>query len=141
MPQWCGFWGVWEMRDHLFVGCAGDLYDTRVANWSSKPLRQVFSYHYPQFNGTALFKATLRAGAYTNLGGYPIYFICENGDTLHHSCARKHAKEHIREIREQDDSRIIGCAVNYEDNDLYCDHCNEPIESAYENARSIVGED
>ena len=83
---------------------------------------------------------TLKPIKYAWPGGYPVYYLAERGwrdietgilDWAHHnreidtccaSCASK-ASEY--------DLILIGQEANYEDTELYCDVCNERIESAY----------
>lgn len=47
-------------------------------------------------------------------GGYPLYYVCQDGETL---C--------------QGQWLIVGQEVNYEDDSLFCDHCNAKVEAAY----------
>ena len=66
-------------------------------------------------------------------GGYPLFAITNDGGCLCHKCV----KDNYRIIREsqRDDCRdgwqVEAIEVNYEDSNLYCDHCNDTIESAY----------
>lgn len=66
-------------------------------------------------------------------GGYPRFLVMTDGAALCHKCAKS-------EFRLVCESALTGardgwnpaCAdVNWEDTSLYCDHCNEQIESAY----------
>jgi len=55
-------------------------------------------------------------------GGYPLYYLTRDGDTVCSSCAS----------REIDHSQAaIATDVNWEDPSLYCDDCNQRIASAY----------
>jgi hypothetical protein len=49
------------------------------------------------------------------------------------SCCRKEYKQISYAVRHQlrDGWQVEGFDINLEDTDLLCDHCNEPIESAY----------
>ncbi len=60
-------------------------------------------------------------------GGYPIFYITEDGGVLCPDCAN------TEDTTDTDDPqwRIVGAEVNYEDPELYCDNCNGRIESAY----------
>lgn len=66
-------------------------------------------------------------------GGYPTYFITRDGAALCHKCGTKEAPRIITSIRDNDRDgwNVAACVINYEDTDLYCDHCNQQIESAY----------
>ena len=59
-------------------------------------------------------------------GGYPIFYICDDG-ALCPDCAN----EHGHTDPPNDDFRIFENAINWEDDSLFCDHCNAQIESAY----------
>ena len=80
-----------------------------------------------------MFDATLKNGAYTQMGGYPKYFITSDGDTLSFEAARKNARLIREAIKENsnDGWRVVACDINYE-NLLYCCHTNKQIESAYD---------
>jgi hypothetical protein len=122
------------MKPHFFVSSAGgDLFDTRAIHWSHlAPLRKSFRYHSRLIETPAQFKATLRAGSTTDLGGYPLYFVCDDGATLCFKCARIEARTIIADIGTNDMGgwNVVGCEVNYE-SAIQCEHCNESIASAY----------
>lgn len=82
---------------------------------------------------TADFKRDVRAGKYTSIGCYPVFFLCSDGGVLCPTCARKEAKQIIGAILDGDSSgwRVVAHDANWEDPELMCDHCNERIESAY----------
>jgi hypothetical protein len=119
--------------DHLFKSYSGELHDTRDPQWSSKPLRAIYSQGYGDIRTTAEYKAVLRHGPHAFPGGYPLYLICSDGAALCFSCGRKELRNILEAIRDKDRSgwRVVACDINYEDTDLYCDHCSKPIESAY----------
>lgn len=91
----------------------------------------------PLINSTLEFKHALRAGPYAWPGGYPLFFICDDGGALCCKCARSEAWRIMSSIRDRkynapsDGWRVIGQDVNWEDSELDCDHCNSRIESAY----------
>lgn len=79
------------------------------------------------------FDRALENGPYTWPGGYPIYFLMSDGETLDFDAATSEA-EAIREaIRENDNSgwRVVACDINWEDDELYCAHSGRKIPSAY----------
>lgn len=55
-------------------------------------------------------------------GGYPLYYIDNDGWILCPQCARKN---------DEYSAELAGADVNWEDDSLYCDHCGESIQSAY----------
>ncbi len=118
------------MSQHEFWDFEGDLY--RDKDYAT-PFRKNFKYTHAHIKTTSDFKATLRNGAYTWPGGYPMFFSMRDGEALCFDCAKREARLIIRSIRERpnDGWRVEGCDINYEDNDLYCCHCDSKIESAY----------
>lgn len=62
-------------------------------------------------------------------GGYPLYYIVKDGGLLCPTCAN----EEFHRTGDPDDGQffIVGQDVNYEDNDMWCDHCNTKIPAAY----------
>ena len=118
---------------HLFIGDDGALHDTRAANWASSPLRKEYRKTFSSIESAAQFKATLRAGRFTSLGCYPLFFITDDGAALSFESARENAREIIDSIKNglRDGWRVVAVDINYEDSALYCDHSGERIESAY----------
>jgi hypothetical protein len=62
-------------------------------------------------------------------GCYPLYYLTKDGGVLCPECINKN----ISLVTDPDDSQwyIVAGDANYENTSLYCDHCNERIESAY----------
>ena len=81
---------------------------------------------------TTQFKNFVRS-PYAWPGGYPLFAIMSDGGVICKTCAKDEAKLIIRATRDKDRSgwQCVGVDVNWEDNDLYCDHCGGKIESAY----------
>lgn len=89
------------------------------------------------------FIAALRSGPYTSHGSYPVYFITKDGGSLSYKSARENALLIARSIRDGYDAQydspdycndqwwVIATEINWENNNLYCDHSNERIKSAY----------
>jgi len=86
-----------------------------------------------KINNTTELKQALRAGPYAWPGGYPCYFVADDGEALSFDAVRENYKSVLRAVREQDDDGwlVVGIEINYEDQDLYCAHCGKKIESAY----------
>jgi hypothetical protein len=62
-------------------------------------------------------------------GGYEIHYYTKDGGVLCHHCAND---ELPRTLDPDDDQfRIVASDINYEDEDLFCDHCTRQIEPAY----------
>lgn len=130
-----------KLPEHLFIDGDGALYDTRPAGWI--PLPPLRKFYSGQWNGGRIdsaeqFKAALRAGAFTDLGGYPLYFLMSDGDALSYDAARANLRPIFEALENQ---RKTGCRsdcwlpvavdVNWEDDDLTCCHTNRRIPSAY----------
>lgn len=120
--------------DHFLVSSDGALYDTREIEWSKKdPLRSTYEYHFSTIKNTQQLRATIRAGKYTDLGGYPLYLFTNCGAALCFDCAKSEYKRIAYDFKDGHNSGwlVAGCGVNYEDESLYCDHCNNQIKPAY----------
>jgi len=119
---------------HMFRSDSGALYDVRPPAWSSlPPVRPVYERHHSRIDTVAELKATLRAGAYAWPGGYPLYFICDVGAALSFDSVKENLPQVIYAIQHglRDGWRVVACEINYEDNDLTCEHSGEPIQAAY----------
>lgn len=64
--------------------------------------------------------------SFTWPGGYPMFYITRRGDVLCPDCASEELK-----LGEDSFDPPIDGDTNWEDPTLYCDVCNERIESAY----------
>lgn len=84
-----------------------------------------------QITSVREFFAALRAGRYTSIGSYPVFFVTYDGNTVSYPAARERACDEGRAIRDNVDSRIVAVEVNWENTDLVCCHSGEHIESAY----------
>lgn len=74
----------------------------------------------------------LRSGNFTSVGCYPVFLLTADGGTIHPSCGRENAFLVGRAERNADGQwQVVAADVNWENPDMYCDHCGERIESAY----------
>ena len=66
-------------------------------------------------------------------GAYPQALITADGGALCSDCTRKEWRQICAESFENTNAgfRVSGVGVNWENDDLHCDHCNAKIESAY----------
>jgi hypothetical protein len=122
------------LPSHLFCSSIdGALHDTRQDNWSEQPLRAGYQRTIPRIETVSDLKSTLRAGQYAWPGGYPLYFICDDGAALSFDSVKDNLAQVICAIRHglRDGWRVIGCEINYEDNELTCEHSGKPIPAAY----------
>lgn len=80
------------------------------------------------------FLELLENGPFAWPGGYPMFFICADGGVISFDAAEEHKVEildAIKEPRSNQQWEVTSCIVNWEDDDLFCDHTNERIPSAY----------
>lgn len=68
--------------------------------------------------------------AYAWPGGYPIFYLANDGEALCPDCVND-SKNPIHADLPNDGWRIVARDVNWEDPELFCAHCNRRIESAY----------
>jgi hypothetical protein len=124
-------------RPEYFHEFRGQLYDRRRPDWPGKPLRVVYSQGQRNIDNTQQLKAALRHGPYAWPGGYPLFFIANEGEALCFDCVRENLREVLSAITQGTNGgwKIVGVGVNYEDNACFCDHCGEQIESAYGDGR------
>ena len=65
-------------------------------------------------------------------GGYPLFYLTADDGVLCPACVEAEVEAIAGAESDEDDQwRIVAADVNWEDSYLYCDHCNERIESAY----------
>lgn len=80
------------------------------------------------------FEERLKGGPFSFPGCYPLYFITADGCALSFEAAEEQREQIVDAIKEpgtNDQWRVIGCEINWEDSDLYCDHTGKQIDSAY----------
>lgn len=79
------------------------------------------------------FGRILRQGPYAWPGGYPVFFICDDGEPLSFNAARRHARQVCQSIRDAAPYgwRVVAAEINWEDESCFCAHSGEKIECAY----------
>jgi hypothetical protein len=95
--------------------------------------RAVYCAHVETINTSHDLRATLRAGKYTSLGSYPVFYITGDGESMCHDCVHFHYRDVSRAVREHSRNgwRVDACVVNWEETDMQCAHCNQLIPAAY----------
>ena len=63
-------------------------------------------------------------------GGYPQFAVTSDGAALCHHCT-KTEREAIGTTTGSDGWTVVALQPNWEDPELFCDHCGARIESAY----------
>lgn len=72
----------------------------------------------------------LVAQPYVWPGGYPRYAITSDGGALCSNCCASE-RSSVGTTTGNDGWCVMALAVNWEDTDLACDHCNAQVPSAY----------
>ena len=80
-------------------------------------------------------KSALRHGRFTDLGGYPLYFVTSDGAAISFKTAKEEFASVCDSIRRglDDGWRVVAVEINYDDPALFCDHSGEIIAPAYGN--------
>ena len=81
-------------------------------------------------------KASIKQALYRYAwpGGYPVFLVTTDGAALCPNCVKSEIRLIVDACRRDDNTggwQALGADINWEDPNLYCDHCNERIESAY----------
>ncbi len=79
------------------------------------------------------FLEAIERGPFAWPGGYPLFFIMDDGEALSFKDAEENQDEILEAINNSDKNGWFPEAVevNWEDNDLYSAHSNDKIECAY----------
>lgn len=86
-----------------------------------------------QIESVSDFREAIRNGPFAWPGGYPLFFICDDGGIICPKCAKTERRNILESIVHGNarDWRVRGVDVNWEDSHMECEHCGEHIESAY----------
>lgn len=80
------------------------------------------------------FRKAMRHGPYAWPGGYPCYFITADGAALSFEAVREERRQVLYSLMHglrNSGWRVVAMAINYEDEDLICEHTGKLIECAY----------
>jgi len=110
----------------------GDLYRIDKLGFCGdlKPVRRDVSKHYREIDSINKLKACLRAGQYTSVGMYTLYFITEDGSALSFDAVFENLEEIFFSMRHdmKDGWNIVGLAsVEETDEEIFCDHTGKLI--------------
>lgn len=88
-----------------------------------------------KINSISDFRKAMRHGPYAWPDGYPCYFVMEDGGAFHFDTAKAERRRILEALRDKvgDGWAPIALEINYEDDELYCDHTGKKIEAAYDN--------
>lgn len=98
-----------------------------------KPFRACHSQLVSRISRPCEVAACLRAGEHAGPGGYPLYFVCADGEALTFAAVRQNWREIVSAMlcRGTCGRQIVACEVNWQNPQLYCAHSGERIPSAY----------
>lgn len=85
-------------------------------------------------NSVSDFRRAYRHGPYAWPGGYPCFFVTDDGAALSFEAVRENRRAILESIahKQRDGWRVVALEINYEEPDLECVHTGKRIESAYE---------
>ena len=111
-------------KEQKFYTFEGNVY----RNDSLQLVRKDVARHYREIDSINKLKACLRAGEYTSVGMYRLFFITEDGSCLSFSAVLDNLQEIFYSMMHEmkDGWSIVGLGcVNESDEDIYCDHTSE----------------
>ena len=78
-------------------------------------------------------KNYVRSGRYAWPGGYPKYFVMNDGEAMSFDAVQENFRLVLDSVKHKrnDGWRAVACDINWEDANLYCCDSGEKIESAY----------
>ena len=97
------------------------------------PLRDRYAYPFGTIKTFIEFKSTLRHGSRIAESNLPLFFVSYDLHSLCFDCARKHYRKIILAIKKNARKSgffINACQVNFDQEDLTCDHCESQIPCA-----------
>lgn len=82
---------------------------------------------------TNVLKNYIRNGKYAWPGGYPMYFVANDGEALSFEAVKENYRNilYATKYKQNNGWRIVGVDINWEDENLYCGHNGQKIASAY----------
>jgi len=87
--------------------------------------------HHREITTVAQLIDCLRAGPFTSVGSYPVYFYTADGDIVSFKGARSEFRIETGKIQRKQRDRIAYCDVYWEGPVLHCVINNEECPSAY----------
>lgn len=85
------------------------------------------------------FRRAVRNGPYTQLGGYPVYWLVSDGEACAFDVAKTERRQMLDALVEYQSNRSehsgwrpVALEINYHDCDLICAHTGRRISAAYE---------
>ena len=117
-------------KTQKFYTFEGDCYKIEDQPFGNLPVRKDVAKHYRQIDSINKLKSCLRAGEYTSVGMYRLFFITNDGACLSFSSVLDNLQEIYYSMMNDinDGWKIIGLSSVEEcEEEVYCDHSNELI--------------
>lgn len=115
-------------KNQKFYTFEGDCYKIEDQPFGNIPVRRGVAKHYREIDSINKLKACLRAGEYTSVGMYRLFFITGDGACLSFSSVIDNLQSiYYSMMNDMNDGwNIIGLSsVQDCDDAVYCDHSNE----------------
>ena len=115
-------------KTQKFYTFEGDCYKIEDKPFGNLPIRRDVAKHYRQIDSINKLKACLRAGEYTSVGMYRLFFITDDGACLSFSSVLDNLESIYYSIMHNlnDGWKIIGLSSVEEcEDEVYCEHSNE----------------
>ena len=115
-------------KTQKFYTFEGDCYKIEDKPFGNLPIRRDVARHHRQIDSINKLKACLRAGEYTSVGMYRLFFITSDGACLSFSSVLDNLESIYYSIMHNlnDGWKITGLSsVEEFEDEVYCDHSNE----------------
>ena len=115
-------------KKQKFYTFEGDCYKIEDQPFGNIPVRKDVAKHYRQIDSINKLKSCLRAGEYTSVGMYRLFFITDDGACLSFSSVLDNLESIYYSMMNNinDGWRIVGLSSVEEcDEEIYCNHSNE----------------
>jgi hypothetical protein len=115
-------------KSQKFYTFEGDCYKIEDKPFGNLPVRRDVARHYRQIDSINKLKSCLRAGEYTSVGMYRLFFTTNDGACLSFSSVLDNLQSIYYSMMNDinDGWQIIGLSSVEEcDDEVFCDHSNE----------------
>ena len=115
-------------KTQKFYTFEGDCYKIEDKPFGNLPIRRDVARHHRQIDSINKLKSCLRAGEYTSVGMYRLFFVTSDGADLSFSSVLDNLQSIYYSMMNNinDGWKIIGLSCVAEcDEEVYCDHSNE----------------
>jgi hypothetical protein len=87
----------------------------------------------PEINSSKDLRTAVRNGPYAWPGGYPIFYLCDDGECLSYNSVKNNYRQILSSVRSKhnDGWRVVAYDINWE-SEMYDADTGEQIESAYD---------